>query len=94
MHLKHCSAVVTQLSDAGAQVFSSHIRTVSKFQGKRLMVVPFNPAQIQSTQKKYSLDTINRSREMCHGLVSKCISFIKTNYICCAIPINLTLKKK
>lgn len=49
------------------------------------MVVPFNPAdfcfQIESTQKKYSLDPINRSREMCHGLVSKCISFIKTNYI-------------
>lgn len=49
------------------------------------MVVPFNPAdfcfQIQSTQKKYSLDPINRSREMCHGLVSKCISFIRKNYI-------------
>lgn len=47
------------------------------------MVVPFNPADFcfQSTQKKYSLDPINRSREMCHGLVSKCISFIKTNYI-------------
>lgn len=94
VHLKHCSAVVTQLSDAGSQPFSSHIRTVPKFHGKGLMVVPFNPAQIQSTQKKYSLDPINRSREMCHGLVSKCISFIKTNYKCCAIQINLTLKKK
>ena len=95
---KAVHAIVTQLSDPGSQLFFSNIRTVSNFRGKGLVVAPFNPAdfclQIQSTQKKYSLDPINRSREMCHGLVSRCISFIRTNYKCCAIAVSLTLKKK
>lgn len=98
LYRKRCTCYQNAALWSQFQLFFSNVRTVSKFPGKGLMVVPFNPAdfclQTQSTQKKYSLDPINRSREMCHSLVSRCIIFLRTNYKRCAIAITLTLKKK